>query len=52
MRVKTQMGLPVYSDLNLKNLSFFQDFLEFLEISELLEVAPNLLKIGQRVACG
>ena len=47
VRVKTGMGLERF-----EVLSFFQDFLEFLEITELLEVASNDLKIGQQVALG
>ena len=35
-----------------KSQMFSPDFLEILEITELLEVASNLLKIGQRVAYG
>ena len=47
VRVKTLIGLERF-----EVSSLFQDFLEFLEITELLEVASNLLKIGQRVAYG
>ena len=47
VRVKTRMGLERF-EVSI----FFQDFLEFLEITELLEVASNLLKIGQQVAYG
>ena len=50
MHVKTSVGLQRFEVE--KSRAFFQDFLEFLEITELLEVAPNLLKIGQRVAYG
>ena len=44
VRVKTHIGLERF-----EVLSFSKDFLEFLEITELLEVASNLLKIRQRV---
>ena len=47
MRVKTRLGLERF-EVSI----FFQDFLEFLEITELLEIASNLLKIGQKVAHG
>ena len=47
LRVKTLVGVERF-----EVSSFFQDFLEFLEITELLEVASNLLKIRQRVAYG
>ena len=47
VRIKTRMGLERF-----EASIFFQDFLEFLEITELLEVASNLLKIGQQVAHG
>ena len=45
VRVKTLIGSEQF-----EVSSFFQYFIEFLKITEFLEVASNLLKIGQRVA--
>ena len=47
VRVKTLIRLERF-----EVSSFFQDLLEILETTELLEVGSNLLKIGHRVAYG
>ena len=48
MRVKTRMGLERF-EVD-KTRAFSLDFPEIPEITELQEVTPNQLKIGQRVA--
>ena len=52
VRVKSEKSYVLRAIWSWKISGFSQDFLEFLEIAELLEVASNLLKIGQQVAHG